>query len=281
LYDFKGVPMRLAREGNQERGQIFVELALIVPFLIMAIGGVFEFGRMLTHYHLLDRITYEGLRLGINIHDLEQDSEVVNEYYTPEDETTRPGHRLLQLRIAELLSLNGFDISEFQVTSRFSLEEVAMPTTPVVAPPGIQTPSPSQLGRGLDQRMTRDPRTSPGDGELELPKDFPGGGPTDDPDKTDDTSPPPFIGGRVEVQVNVTYRPMIFSSFFSVPLGIEKTGFSVTNRFSSQKPRVRQEIPKVPSGGGGGGGGGGLKYDEPGDSSVVKLDEFLDAEGRF
>jgi Flp pilus assembly protein TadG len=50
---------------RSEKGQALVELALIVPVLLLLVLGVFEFGRLLNAYMTVQHAAREGARLGI------------------------------------------------------------------------------------------------------------------------------------------------------------------------------------------------------------------------
>lgn len=50
---------------RRQRGQAAVELALVIPLLLLLVFGVFEFGRLLNAYLTLQHAAREGARLGV------------------------------------------------------------------------------------------------------------------------------------------------------------------------------------------------------------------------
>lgn len=50
---------------RDERGQALVELALVVPVLLLLVLGIFEFGRLLNAYMTVQHACREGARLGM------------------------------------------------------------------------------------------------------------------------------------------------------------------------------------------------------------------------
>lgn len=220
-------------KSQQDKGQVFIELALLLPFIILVIASVFEFGRMMTHRHLLDRITYEGLRLGSNLYGLESQENITNEYFVPEDETDYPSHRLLQLRVAQLLTLSGFDLGNLSVTSGFTEQTFNSPT---VDNPRDAAGSNPTVRRGFAVNETSlliDPAID----DLDIR------------DPRDETSTPQFVGGRVSVVISSTYEPLLFKWLFSVPMSVEKVGISLANRFTSVIPKNNPSNPSVTGGG--------------------------------
>jgi len=54
----------ICRFLRSSRGQALVEFALILPFLLMVLLGIAEFGRLLNAYLVLEHAAREGVRLG-------------------------------------------------------------------------------------------------------------------------------------------------------------------------------------------------------------------------
>ncbi|MDD3269408.1 MAG: pilus assembly protein [Syntrophomonadaceae bacterium] len=54
--------------GN-EHGQALVEMALVLPLLLLLFLGIFEFGRILGSYMLISNLSREGARYGVVGHD--------------------------------------------------------------------------------------------------------------------------------------------------------------------------------------------------------------------
>jgi len=50
---------------RRQAGQAAVELALVIPLLLLLVFGVFEFGRLLNAYLTLQHAAREGARLGV------------------------------------------------------------------------------------------------------------------------------------------------------------------------------------------------------------------------
>ena len=53
----------LARRGRDERGQSLVEFALILPFLLILLMGIFEIGRAWQKYQVITDAAREGARV--------------------------------------------------------------------------------------------------------------------------------------------------------------------------------------------------------------------------
>ncbi len=56
------------RFGN-EHGQAMVEMALVLPLLLLLFLGIFEFGRIMGSYMLISNLSREGARYGVVGHD--------------------------------------------------------------------------------------------------------------------------------------------------------------------------------------------------------------------
>ena len=54
--------IRMKRLINENRGQALVELALIMPILIMLLFGIIEFGRVFNAYLIVNNASREGAR---------------------------------------------------------------------------------------------------------------------------------------------------------------------------------------------------------------------------
>ena len=77
---------RKLRRG--QRGQALVELALVVPVLLLLVLGIFEFGRLLNAYMTVQHAAREGARLGIlGATDVEIETVVVSTAATTLDTT--------------------------------------------------------------------------------------------------------------------------------------------------------------------------------------------------
>jgi hypothetical protein len=71
-----------------QRGQALVELALVVPVLLLLVLGIFEFGRLLNAYMTVQHAAREGARLGIlGATDVEIETVVVSTAATTLDTT--------------------------------------------------------------------------------------------------------------------------------------------------------------------------------------------------
>jgi len=54
--------MRGKKENRKERGIELLEFALLVPFLLLLVGGAVEFGRAFYTYHILSKAVRDGAR---------------------------------------------------------------------------------------------------------------------------------------------------------------------------------------------------------------------------
>lgn len=63
----------LKRTGNS-RGQSLVELAIILPILVILLSGIFEFGRIFSSYLIMENLARDAARYGVVGH---SDSEIV------------------------------------------------------------------------------------------------------------------------------------------------------------------------------------------------------------
>ena len=57
---------------SSEHGQALVEMALVLPLLLMLFLGIFEFGRIMGSYMLISNLSREGARYGVVGHDDDQ-----------------------------------------------------------------------------------------------------------------------------------------------------------------------------------------------------------------
>lgn len=71
---------RLAGLIRKERGQALVEMALVIPVLILLFVGICEFGRVLGAFMVINNLAREGARYGVVGHnDLEIENLVLAE----------------------------------------------------------------------------------------------------------------------------------------------------------------------------------------------------------
>lgn len=54
---------------GQQHGQALVEMALVLPLLLLLLFGIFEFGRIMGSYMLISNLSREGARYGVVGHD--------------------------------------------------------------------------------------------------------------------------------------------------------------------------------------------------------------------
>lgn len=59
---------------QRENGQGLVEMALVLPILLLLFMGIFEFGRILGSYMVISNLAREGARYGVIGHD---DTEII------------------------------------------------------------------------------------------------------------------------------------------------------------------------------------------------------------
>ena len=75
------------------RGQALVELALILPILLMLLLGIFEFGRAWNTKQVITDAAREGARLAVvQNNDIDQDDVKAADRHAPES-SGDPGHR--------------------------------------------------------------------------------------------------------------------------------------------------------------------------------------------
>ncbi|PKM76263.1 MAG: pilus assembly protein TadE [Firmicutes bacterium HGW-Firmicutes-15] len=68
--------MKMLREVfKSQQGQALVELALVLPILLMLLFGIIEFGRIFGAYMVITNLSREGARYGVVGHD---DSQIQN-----------------------------------------------------------------------------------------------------------------------------------------------------------------------------------------------------------
>ena len=53
------------RRGKDEKGQALVEMALMLPVLVLLLMGIFEFGRVFNAYLVVNNAAWQGLRIGV------------------------------------------------------------------------------------------------------------------------------------------------------------------------------------------------------------------------
>lgn len=75
---------------RRERGQALVEMALVIPVLLLLFVGICEFGRILGAYMVINNLTREGARYGVVGHnDLEIENLLLTEKaWLDEDQMT-------------------------------------------------------------------------------------------------------------------------------------------------------------------------------------------------
>lgn len=56
--------LRFYELRNSQRGQAIVEMALVMPLLVMLLFGIVEFGRVLNTYIVVTNLSREGARIG-------------------------------------------------------------------------------------------------------------------------------------------------------------------------------------------------------------------------
>jgi len=54
--------MRSIKKTRKERGVELLEFALVLPFLLLLVGGTIEFGRAFYTYHILSKAVRDGAR---------------------------------------------------------------------------------------------------------------------------------------------------------------------------------------------------------------------------
>ena len=54
--------MKGVKKSRKERGAELVEFALVLPFLLLLVGGAIEFGRAFYTYHILSKAVRDGAR---------------------------------------------------------------------------------------------------------------------------------------------------------------------------------------------------------------------------
>ncbi|MEN6328545.1 MAG: TadE family protein [Syntrophomonas sp.] len=54
---------------GHQHGQALVEMALVLPLLLLLLFGIFEFGRIMGSYMLISNLSREGARYGVVGHD--------------------------------------------------------------------------------------------------------------------------------------------------------------------------------------------------------------------
>ena len=64
---------------KRERGQALVEMALVIPVLLLLFVGICEFGRILGAYMVINNLSREGARYGVVGHN---DGEIENLLFT-------------------------------------------------------------------------------------------------------------------------------------------------------------------------------------------------------
>ncbi len=65
---------------RRERGQALVEMALVIPVLLLLLVGICEFGRILGAYMVINNLAREGARYGVVGHnDLEIENQILSE----------------------------------------------------------------------------------------------------------------------------------------------------------------------------------------------------------
>jgi len=64
---------KISRNRSSERGQSLIEFALVLPLIILLVGGVFEFGLLFMTNHLVQNASREGARLAVVLPNLIDD----------------------------------------------------------------------------------------------------------------------------------------------------------------------------------------------------------------
>ena len=118
---------------RSERGVAFVETAIIFPFFVLLLFGIYNIGRGLIDYLNVTHIAHEGVRLLANTPDLEAAPSPFTAVYTTVYDLTTPTnpsvvstnatdlHKKVHLRVATIVGLLGLQ-------SRFTSNRVTITT---------------------------------------------------------------------------------------------------------------------------------------------------------
>ena len=85
-------------DQNSERGTIFTEFLLTVPFLVFVLAGIVDLGQTLNSYFMLNRIAYEACRYAASVPAFE------NGALGDPDGVPRPNQQKVKNRIDTMLS---------------------------------------------------------------------------------------------------------------------------------------------------------------------------------
>lgn len=67
---------------KRNQGQAMVEMALVLPILILLLFGIIEFGRIMGSYMVINNLAREGVRYGVVGHDDDQIRQLVMDDHT-------------------------------------------------------------------------------------------------------------------------------------------------------------------------------------------------------
>ncbi len=112
------------QDGKSERGSVVIELALVMPLLMLLFMGIAEFGRIFMIQQMLINAAREGARVGaINLDDTEALADAEN---VARDYLTRSGVDLSVTEVQPVFSqINGTQAVEVNIDYQYAADLVS------------------------------------------------------------------------------------------------------------------------------------------------------------
>lgn len=92
---------------NDERGQALVEMALILPLLLLLLAGILDVGRLIFSYEQMQIVAQEAARLG----GLGKDDQTITTFAENDQQLGNPGNLIVSITPPDTERVSGDDVT--------------------------------------------------------------------------------------------------------------------------------------------------------------------------